>query len=360
MGKNKQNNNSKDSPKDMPEKTNPKNSFRTPRDASKILAWAVFLPTVSVVFLSVIPAVFPALLTRATSPLQGPVVMPEFVSPFQPGILAIPIIVINLIILVIGIAYYKKKECKYRPIISKIVNFEITKKQALAAVIILLAIFAALTAGTLSSEETWVDYAKVKARVHDWTISDFAHSFEPHVRYLLLSASLYIFGNIRVVPFITSMALLLATYFFTKKITQKRISGVVAMAILLQAQTFLEYSTTASYDNSWILLYLFALYLVQKFWPPSPVSFLVSIFSKALTIAFLPAMAYFIARSPIPKRSKIISLASYGVIAIVLAVGASIINTTISGENTPHDFFQFWEGFSSMAFQMRFDYIIMI
>jgi hypothetical protein len=365
LSKNRPGSTNHDSGKDKPSKDPPKNTKDTPPSMPKvtsknILLWAVFLPTISVVFLSIIPAVFPALLTRATSPLQGPVAMPEFVNPFQPGVMAVPLVVINLILLAIGITYYKKRECKYRPIISKIANFELTKKQALVGVVILLAVFAALTAGTLAKEETWVDYAAVKSRIQTWTISDFAHSFEPHVRYLLLSASLHIFGNIRVIPFITSIALLLVTYFFTKSITQKRIAGLVAMILLLQAQTFFNYSTTASYDNSWILLYLFGLYLIQKFWPPSPMSFILAVFSKALAIAFLPATLYFIARSTIPRRSKIISLVSYSAIAIALAAGASTINSSIANGNISHDYFQFWEGFSSMAFQMRFDYVTII
>ncbi|MHB8602963.1 MAG: glycosyltransferase family protein [Nitrosotalea sp.] len=324
-----------------------------------MLSWAVFVPTAIIVLLSVSSVVFPALLTRSTSPFQGIVATPEFVNPFQPGILAIPFVAINLILLGIGITYRKKKECKYRPIISRLTNFEVSKRQALIGIIILVTIFSAITAGTLSKEETWVDYKSVKDRVQTWTISDFTHGFEPHVRYLLLSASLHIFGNIRIIPFLTSIALLLVTYFFTKNITQKRFAGLVSTAVLLQSQIFIGYSTTASYDNSWILFYLFGLYLVQKFWPPSPVSFILSVFSKALTVAFLPMTLYFIARSTIPKRSKIISLASYGLVILAMIAGMSYLKTGTTdlasvGGN------EFWQGFSAMAMQMRFDYIIVL
>ena len=326
---------------------------------NNMLSWIVFIPTVAIVLLSISSVVFPALLTRSTSPFQGVVATPEFVNPLQPGILAIPLVAINLILLGIGITYRKKKECKYRPIVSRLTNFEVSKKQAIIGIIILLAIFSALTAGTLSKEETWVDYQGVKDRVQTWTISDFTHSFEPHVRYLLLSASLHIFGNIRVIPFLTSISLLLVTYFFTKNITQKRFAGLVSTAVLLQSQIFLGYSTTASYDNSWILLYLFGLYLVQKFWPPSPASYVLSIFSKALTVVFLPMTLYFIARSTLSKRSKIISLASYGVLVIAMVAGISYLKTGTTdlasvGGN------EFWQGFSAMAMQMRFDYVIVI
>jgi heme A synthase len=325
---------------------------------SSIASWAVFIPTITIVLLSLSSVVFPALLTRSTSPFQGVVATPEFVNPFQAGILAIPLIIINAILLGIGITYHKKKECKYRPMISRFTNFEVSKKQAIIGIIILLAIFASLTAGTLSKEETWVDYKGVKDRVQTWTISDFTHSFEPHVKYLLLSASLKIFGNIRAIPFLTSIVLLLVTYFFTKEITQKRFAGLVSTAVLLQSQIFLGYSTTASYDNSWILLYLFGLYLIQKFWPPSPASYVVSIFSKALTVVFLPMTLYFIARSTISKRSKIISLASYGVLVIAMIVGISYIKTG-GTDMTSFDASQFWQGFSAMAIQMRFDYIVL-
>ena len=334
-----------------PEKTHAKIS------KNNMLSWAVFVPTVIIVLLSLSSVLFPALLTRYTSPFQGTIATPEFVSPFQPGVLAIPLVAINAILLGIGIAYRKKKECKYRPMVSRLANFEVSKKQAIIGIIILVTIFSAITSGTLSKEETWLDYQGVKDRVQTWTISDFTHSFEPHVKYLLLSASLKIFGNIRVMPFLTSIALLLVTYFFTKNITQKRFAGLVSMGILLQSQIFVGYGTTASYDNSWMVLYLFGLYLVQKFWPPSPVSFIVSVFSKALTVAFLPMTLYFIARSDIPRKSKIISLASYGAVILAMIAGMSYLKTSANlsvGGN------EFWQGFSAMAMQMRFDYIIVL
>jgi len=198
----------------------------------------------------------------------------------------------------------------------------------------------------------------VKTRVQTWNISDFTHSFEPHVRYLLLSASSHIFGNIRVIPFITSIALLLLTYFFTANITQKKFAGIISMILLLQSDIFVSYSTTASYDNSWIILYLFSLFLVQKFWQSSPVPYFISIFSKALTVAFLPMSLYFIARSDLPGRSKIYSLASYGVIIILVAAFVAF-RKILPGDGGFNDV-EFWQGFTAMAMQMRFDYAILI
>jgi len=327
------------------------------KQASKILPWAVFIPTLVVVLISITSLVFPALLVRASSPFHSDVLGTEVIDPFTPGFLAAPLIGINLLVLGIGIAYYKGKT---RDLVNKITTFEISKKQAIIGIIIILVIFCAVTAGTLAKEETWQDYSAVKKRLATWSISDFGHSFEPHVKYLLLSASTHIFGNIRIIPFITSMALLLLTYFFTVNITQKKFAGIVSMALVLQSDIFVSYSTTASYDNSWIILYLFSLYLVQKFWQPSPVSFLVSIFSKALTVAFLPMSLYFIARSSLPKRSKIYSLASYGVVIIILVAAFAVFRKILPGGDTGFNGVEFWQGFASMVMQLRFDYVILI
>ena len=326
----------------------------------KIISWAVFIPTVTILLISLSSVMFPALVTMSASPTQEFVTSQENVSPFEPGVLAIPLVIVNLVVLGIGILYYKKKMPALRRIINSISSFELSKKHAIIAIIILIAIFVGLTAGTLEKEETWVDYKGVKDRIQTWQISDFGKTFEPHIKFLLLSISLHAFGNIRVIPFVASIALLLLTYFFTKKITGNRLSGVVSMALLLQSQVFIAYSTTASYDNLWILFYLFSLYLIERFWSPSPISYFLSIFSKALTIAFLPMSLYFVARSNLSRKTKIYSLASYGAIVIIMIAAAVALETNLVGTAISFKEYNFWEGFTSMAMQMRFDYIILL
>ncbi len=339
-------------------KENEQETARTFSIRPHLLSWAVFIPTIVIVFITLIPAVFPALITRTTSPFNADIYSPNIINPFTPGVMAAPLVIVNIIMLVIGIAYYKRSKCK--TYISKIASFEITRKQALIGVIAVLVIFAAITAGTMAKEETWVDYTAVKKRVQSWDISQFGKSFEPHFRYLLLSTSLHAFGNIRILPFIISAALLLQTYFFTKKITGKRVAGIVSMILLLQSDVFVSYSTTASYENSWILLYLFSLYMILKFWPPSPVPYFLSIFSKPLTIAFFPMNIYFIARSALPKKTKIYSLASYGIVAAIIAVAASAYQSNFVGTAITFGASEFWQGFAAMAMQMRFDYIVVL
>lgn len=323
-----------------------------------IISWAAFIPTIVTIFISLISAVFPALIARTTSPLQDPIYNANVINPFQSGVLAAPLIIINIIILVIGISYYKGS--KGKSLYAKIQGFDISQKRSLVILGIILAVFAAATAGQLRTEETWDDYKDVKVQVKNWTLSDFGKSFEPHVRFLLLSASVNIFGNIRVIPFLASIALLALTYFFTVKITQNRFAGIVSTLLLLQSSVFLAYDSSATYDSFWILLYLFSLYLVHKKWPGSPASYIVSIFGKALTILFLPMSIFFVSRSGIPRRSMLYCIASYGGIAVLLAGAAVALQANYAGTALGFDGEDFWKGFTAMAFQMRFDYIIVL
>ncbi|MFQ5440700.1 MAG: hypothetical protein ACE5DL_04470, partial [Nitrosopumilaceae archaeon] len=212
----------------------------------------------------------------------------------------------------------------------------------------------------LSNQEIFEDYTGVKNRLDFWSPDQVINSFEPHVRYFFLKTSTILFGNDRVVPLLASVALLVVTYFLTKTITQKRFAGIVSVIILLQSKVFLTYDTTVSYTNFWVLFYLLSLYLVYRFWPLSPIFYLLSIPSKALTAAFLPMSIYFILRSNISRKQKIIIS---GITAgIILAGGIASIGgfSATSGTNEDFDEKEFWMGFTSFSYQLRFDGLVML
>jgi hypothetical protein len=147
------------------------------------------------------------------------------------------------------------------------------------------------------------------------------------------------------------------TYFITKELSQKRFAGLVAVAILLQSNTFLSYDTSATYESLWALLYVLSLYLIYKKWFLSPLSFIASIPAKALTAMFLPMTLFFIYRSNLPRQKKKILAITYGTIIIAgIAAIAAGINLGITTGYDPYDF---WRGFTAWAFQMRFDVIIL-
>ena len=113
-----------------------------------------------------------------------------------------------------------------------------------------------------------------------------------------------IFQNIKVLPFIASILVLLVTYLLTVQITQKRFAGVIAILILLQSHTFLRFDTVAVYENFWVLFYLLSLYVINKQWILSPIFYILSFFTKAFVAPFFLMTLYFTYRSRIKKREK--------------------------------------------------------
>ncbi len=323
-----------------------------------VITLAVFLFAIAIVLISFVPVVFPAIVqSDITTPLNIPKAGPD---QYEIGMWAAPLFITNGIVFGLFISYKKGKLPKnIENNLRKIFSFEISKKTALITMIVLLGIYVAATAGELAVEEKFEDYIGVKNRVDIWDVSQISNVSEPHVNYFFLKASMILFGNYKVIPFLASISLLIVTYFLTKKITQKRFAGIVAVIILLQSNLFLTYDTSVAYSNFWILFYLLSLYLVYRFWPLSPISYLVSIPAKALTAAFLPMSIYFVLRSDISKKSKIIVASSSTIIIVMVGIAAM---SASMGEATQESFDakEFQMGFTSFSYQLRSDGLIML
>ena len=322
------------------------------KQKSSKVSWIVFLAALFIVLFSLTTVLFPSLVVRSTSSFLG-----TEINPYETGVWTYHLLTTNFILLGVAILYKKNRIPQIIRPIKFVFDFEVSKKTALIVMIIFLAIYVSFTAQELSQEEVWDDYKAVKERVQNWSPSQIA-SIEPHLRYMFLSASLNIFGNIRVLPFILSIALVVLTYFITKELSKKRFAGLVAVAILLQSNTFLSYDTTATYDNLWALLYVLSLYLIYKKWFLSPPSFLASIPAKALTAMFLPMTLFFIYRSNLPVQKKKILAIIYGAI-IVAGIAFTAAGINASGSTVGYDPYDFWRGFTAWAFQMRFDVIVL-
>jgi len=131
------------------------------------------------------------------------------------------------------------------------------------------------------------------------------------------------------------------------------------MVILLQSNLFLTFDTIVAYTNFWVLFYLLSLYFVYRAWPLSPISYVMSIVSKALTVTFLPMSIYFILRSSISRKKKIIVAGSTIGIIIIGAVYSSNANLVVV-QDEPFIANEFWVGFTSFAAQLRFDSLIIL
>jgi len=289
---------------------------------------------------------------------------------YELGSMAVPILVGNIAVLIFGILFFRNIFPK--KIISGIKfvqNFEISQNVAVFAVVsIIFFYFGAVMMDFPNDESDQLgDFENVKKAAEDWPFgpgSPHKSLNDLHVKNFLLKSSLVLFGNIKIIPVLGTISLILLTYFFTVQIAKKRFAGIISMVILMQSYIFLRFDTLATYANFWTLFYLLSLYLISKKWYLSPVSFIASLFSKPLTAIFLPMTFFYIFRSDIPKRKKIFTALSYIGIVAIATVGILVSGIDLGGGVTQLQFsFDTMDFFSALAtwgYQIRFDYVFLI
>ena len=327
-----------------------------------VLQYAIFTSTLFVVGLSLVSVIFPALIIKIVSPYE---INLEY---FELGQSSILFLIANSILIGIGLAYYKRKLPKnvITPI-EFVLNYEVSKRIAIIASIIMLVIYIGFSIPDLwvSEEEKTGDYLILKKALDLWPFGDSDDIYvkeqnDRYVRIFLLYISQNIFQNIKALPFIASILLVILAYFFTFQLSHKRFAGLVSMAILLQSYTFLEYDTIAVYENFWVLFYVLSLYVINKKWYLfSPVLYLLSIFTKAFAAPFVFMNMFFIYRSSLTKKKKSLTIGLYAAI-IVAALLIFTFTDTIYSELITIKPFQFWVGFTVLSYQLRFDYLFIL
>jgi hypothetical protein len=98
---------------------------------------------------------------------------------------------------------------------------------------------------------------------------------------------------------------------------------------------------------------------VYRFWPASPIAYLLSIPAKSLTAAFLPMSIYFILRSEISRKKKLIISGATAGIILAGGIAATEISAT-QGTEEPFNAKEFQMGFTSFAYQLRSDGLVML
>ena len=331
------------------------------KKSSKILYHLVFFTTLSIVVFSLFAIIFPSFLMTTFYPYT------TNLQPFESSVWLVPIISSNSILLVIGFAYYRKKlPLQIYKGIEFILNFEISKKTALLTGIIILVVYIGFSLPELAIDEAtqYDDWGVLESALEVWpsTDSDDIYINEQNTRYvrmLLLDASSDLFQNIKLLPFVASILLVVVTFFLTYQITQKRFAGIISMVVLLQSHTFLHFDTIAVYENFWVLFYVVSLYAINKKWQYSSISYLLSIFSKAFIAVFFLSSLYYICRASISTRKKLYTLASYAtsliVILLVFSFGESIYFDIINISSS-----EFFLAFNALGYTLRYDLIIVL
>ena len=318
------------------------------------ISYIIFGIVLIVSLISLVPVVFPAFISESVIPngFEEMGLATQNIDPFETGPLAELLIFSNIAIF--G-AYFLRKKIPIISKISKIFSFDIPKKISLAIVFVVIVVYGSIVFSEVYTDEIYEDWNQVERRLNDGDVSPELTS-HPYVRFFLLQQSMLLFGSYKIIPLLSSMALLAVTYLFTTSLTKNNFSGLVSMGLVLQSYIFLTYDTSSTYTSFWVLFYLLSLYSVVKFWFANPVFYVASIFSKLLVALFSPMLIFFILNSDISKKYKIIIT---GILSVMLIVGGSMLS--ISDEaNEEFTWHEFWVGFTSFAFQMRFDVITLV
>ena len=326
--------------------------------SSKLVTYAAFLVTLGIVGISVFSVIFPAFIISNTYEF------PNDLDPFETSPWTVPIIISSFSLLASGFLYkHEKLPHQLHSGIKFILNFEISKKIAIISGIIILGIYIGLSSSELFLDEKnqWSDYFILEDALDIWPSTDHWNVYikeqnTRYVRMILLDVSQDLFQNIKLLPFIASILVVVFTALITIQISKKRFAGIIAMIILLQSITFTDFDTIAVYENFWVLFYLISIYSIQKkWWHSSPFLFILAVFSKAFIVTYFWMNIFYIYRSDIPNKTKYILFASYGVmigaIYWIFESGQSIIYDDV----VRFDFNSFLDGFTGWGNNMQLD-----
>lgn len=324
-----------------------------------LISYTVFILTIIVVGLHLISVIFPSAIVSTVSDIEINLDL------FELGENAIPLIVSNIVLFGFGLMYWRLRPQAIHKGIRYLMTFEISRKSAFVIAFIMLAIYVGTSVPYLAFDEALEhgDYDILDQALKIWPFGEAPNLYvddqmNRYVKMFLVFTSLNLFSNVKIIPFMASVALVIVTYFLTKQLSGKRFSGIISMVVLLQSYTFLKYDTLAVYDNFWTLFYVLSLYAIHKRWYISTISYMLSIFSKGLTLVYLPMSIFFVYRADIPRRKKIIIVISYFIMALVVLI---IWQLTVSFyyETSRIDFTEFWLGLTVWSYSLRFDYLIL-
>ena len=317
--------------------------------------------TIFFVSITIISIIFPSLFSSVFGKFSDNLI------PYEVGTLGVPVILSNLGLLFFGIIYYKKKlPSSISSSIDRIRIFEIPKKPTLIILLIIFSLYIGISSPELLLDESkqWGDYEILEDALKIWPDGKSENIYieeqnDRYVRMLLLDASQKIFQNIKILPFVASILVILFTYLLTVQITEKRFAGIIAILVLIQSHTFLRFDTVAVYENFWVLFYLLSIYVIKKQWILSPIFYILSLFTKAFVAPYFVMTLFFAGRTSISTKNKVLLLISYvgiiGISAIVIFSGDTIYPNVIQIDAS-----KFFIGLATFGPLLRYDFLLLM
>ena len=320
-----------------------------------------FVFALIMVGISLLSVVFPALILTEFGNITT-----DLYDKFETGNNALVLILGNVIILSLGYVYKKNKIANFSSFVNKIRDFDISKKQSLIIGTIILVVYAAITSPELTLDEAlqWGDYDILTSALETFPETTSGDQIQDEqnsrfVRMILLGFSQDYLDNIKILPFISSIILIALVGLTAFEISQKKIAGLIAMLVIIQSYTFLEYDTIAVYENFWVSFFLFSIYTIHKKWHLSGIFYLLSVFSKAFSTPFLILNVFYVIRSELNSKTKLRIIISYGIIILIM-LGLFAMGNTIYDDVVHIDFNRFMNSLSDFSSQMRYDHFMLV
>lgn len=323
-------------------------------DKSQMISKVVFIFTLGISCFSFIPVMFPKLLLNLVNDYG------MSSDAYELGGNA-SLIFINLFIVSLLLFFRYRKSSTLLTFLESLSKFDISKRTTVILLTIIFTIYIYFSWDELFSDESVLQdyYAVVQGIQNLQLIAPDGHWNFFFLRYVLLKISNDVLGNIHFLPFISSCALLFFTYLFTKEISKKRFTGIIAMIVLLQSNLFLLFDTIATYETFWITFYLISVYLILKQTHLSFIPYIMSISTKAISAIFLPISLFLISQSNISKKIKIQSILIYVIPFVIFIIIAQYFSILDFSAYTNTQERNFWTSVSSLAIATRFDGLVL-
>lgn len=323
---------------------------------SQIVSKTVFIFALGISCFSFIPVMFPKLLLNLVNDYG------MSSDAYELGSNAVPSIIFITLFLIPLLFFRYRKSLRLSNFLELLSKFDTSKRTTMIILGTIFTVYIYFTWDELFGDESILqDYYSVIAGVRNLQLvdPDTGHWNFFFFRYVLLKISNDILGNIRFLPFISSCVLLFFTYLFTKEISKKRFTGIIAVIVLLQSNLFLLFDSTSTYETFWITFYLISVYLILKRTRLSFISYIMSVSTKAISVLFLPISLFLISQSNFSKKIKIQSIAIYVIPFVIFVVAAHFLGILDFATYTNTQTRDFWTSVSSFAIATRFDGLVL-
>jgi len=216
-------------------------------------------------------------------------------------------------------------------------QYDLAKKYAYVFLLIVIVVWGTLTFSELFVPEcegigACFDYDRRMARLAVWDIQWYSEDARHFVHFFLLKISDLVFGNPKVLPFVSSGLILFLTFLITTNLTKNRLAGLSASVILSGSYIFYNYDTSVTYPSFWTTLFLTAVYVsLGKHPSASIIPYLIAIPAKAVVGLYLPALLIFMGLNSLKRKSTMILYSVVGVIGVASLLFYNVIGDGLRG-----------------------------